>query len=207
MLLTARQFKNISIRGRVAYAICCLENALEFYNIKGAGWNWYLSKLWWYTELPTKSDPAIDNCYQAERWHSVIRELSPIYINDPKTSYETLISDTKVFFKEDLPTKSEYLMLKESFIQSNPVIDEIASKIYLLGCCELWCAITSYSKSTLDYLQNILNIMFQQKIHLPSLEPFEQYVFHKQGWDYDLHGFGEIFDGTKYSKFIRKCND
>ena len=170
MILTAGQFKKISIRGRVAYAICCLENVLYFNDIKGAGWNWYLSKLWWYTELPTKSDPNIGNCYQAERWHSVIRELSPRYINDPKTTYETLISDAKVFYKEDLPSKTEYLMLKEAFSQSNPVIDEIASIIYRLGCCELWCAIVSYSKSTLDYLQNILDIMLKHKINCETVE-------------------------------------
>lgn len=202
--IKAKHFKHISIRGRLAYAICCLENMLEFYNIKGEGWNWYLKKLWWYTELATKPDPEISNNYQAERWHSIINKLSPDYIRELTPTYELVINNAKakVFYKEDLPSEEEFLMLKEAYKQSNQIVEETITNIFHIGCCELWCAVVGYSKDTLNYLQNILSTMYEQGIPLPSVEPFKQYVFYKDGWDYDLHGFGEMFDGTQYSKFV-----
>jgi len=154
--------------------------------------------------LATEADPTISNCYQAERWYSIVYDISPSYMRNEGISYDILVQKMQVLYKEDLPTEEEYLMLKDAYRQSNEVVEKIITNIFHIGCCELWCAIIGYSKQTMEYLQNVIDIMNKQKIPLPSMEPFNKYVFSKDGWDYDLYGFGEMFDGTIYSKFVNK---
>lgn len=201
-------FIGISIRGRVAYGICCLENALEHYNIQGEGWNLLLKKLWWYMELAADCDPDINNCYPLELWADLIASIQP----DSLKAYATYkdLAEGHWCFERNIPAEEEYNLLKEAYKNSNEVINEICKPLHQLGSCELWCGIDEVSESTLGYLQEILDIMYERGIPLPSKEPFEQYVFHKKGWekkgyDDDLHAFGEMFDGTQYSKFINNA--
>ena len=58
MKINEKDLKKISIRGRVAFGICCLENAMEKYKINGQGWNLLLEKLWSFTSLPAKFVPV-----------------------------------------------------------------------------------------------------------------------------------------------------
>lgn len=202
------QFKKISIRGCVAYSICCLENALEHYNLKGDGWNFLLKKLWWYTELRAYCDPSINNCYPLERWWALISILSPKYQKGVEWNYEKFKS--QLLSDEDMPTPQELDLLSESYKQTNDVIDELVDYVYHIGVNELWAGIGETSPDTLRNLQGLIDLMCENHIPLPSMEPFRQYVFHKKGWynrnlEDDLHGFGEIFDGTQYSKFVNSA--
>ncbi len=205
MKIKARQFEKISIRGCVAYGICCLENALEHYNIRGEGWNILLKKLWWYTELSAESDPTINYCLPLERWWALISELSPKYHRSVGWEEKKLMS--KLLCDEDIPTVQEREKLLKSYKQSNDIIDRIVLCVYKIGIGDLWAGIGENSPVTLLNLQNLIDLMYEQQIPLPSIEPFKQYVFHKPGWDYDLHAFGEMFDGTQYSKFVNKKSD
>lgn len=202
MLINAKQFEKISIRGCVAYGICCLENALEHYNIQGDGWNILLKKLWWYTELSAENDPSIDNCLQLERWAYVSANISP-HILKLFASYCDFSKKAKWWFKDNILTEQEYQLLKTEYINCNETIENICRQIHDIGTNDLWAGIGRTSPDTLRSLQMLIDLMNEQSIPLPPKEPFEQYVFHKKGWDYDLHGFGEIFDGTQYSKFIK----
>lgn len=203
MPVNARQFKKISIRGRVAYGICCLENALENYNIQGEGWNFLLKKLWWYMELRAECDPKINNCYPLELWADLIATIQPDILKTFATYKD--FTEGHWYFERIIPTEEEYNLLKSTVKDSNRVIDEICKPLHKMGSCELWCGIKGYSPDTLDYLQRLLNVMYENNIPLPSKEPFEQYVFCKKGWDWDseFYAFGEMFDGTQYSKFIK----
>ena len=201
-MINSKQFEQISIRGCVAYGICCLENALEHYNINGEGWNFLLKKLWWYTELSAESDPNIDNCLQLERWAYVSCNISPNVLK-LLSDYHDFVEKPKWWFKDNIPTEQEYQLLKSTYEGSNEVIENICSKIYDIGTNELWAGIGKTSPDTLRPLQELIDLMYEHSIPLPSIEPFKQYVFHKKGWDYDLHGFGETFDGTQYSKFVK----
>lgn len=202
MKVRAKDFEKISIRGCVAYGICCLENALEYYNIHGEGWNFLLKKLWWYTELSAASDPSISNCLPLERWAYLNAEIEPNNIKK-YSNYANFSSLERWWFKEDIPSEYEYNILKESFKESNQFINRICEKLHQVGASVLWCGIGDTSPYTLRPLQELIDLMYDQQIQLPPIEPFKQYVFHKEGWDYDLHAFGEMFDGTQYSKFVK----
>ncbi len=206
MKIKARKFKKISIRGCVAYGICCLENALEHYNLQGEGWNFLLRKLWWYTELSAESDPTIYNCLQLERWAYLNANIEPGNL-ESFINYDEFSKQKNWWFIEDMPTLMEYCILKETYEGSNRVIDLICKHLHQVGVSDLWAGIGKTSPYTLMHLQNLINLMYEQQIPLPSIEPFKQYVFHKPGWDYDLHAYGEMFDGTQYSKFVKKESD
>lgn len=201
MKVNANQFEKISIRGCVAYGICCFENALEHYNAKGEGWNYLLKKLWWYTELSAACDPRINNSLPLERWAGLIGEISPDRIKKYPT-YAEFSAPKRWWFEDNVPSEQEYNMLNEAYRHTNSVIDDIYTFLLQVGITDLWCGIGKISLDTLISLQNIIDIMYQNEIPLPSIEPFKQYVFHKDGWDYDLHAYGETFDGTQYSKFV-----
>ena len=201
MLINAKQFKKISIRGCVAYGICCLENALEYYKIQGEGWNFLLKKLWWYTELSAENDPNRGNCLPLERWWALIGEIFPKYQKNVGWNYDEL--KAQLHNDDNIPTPRELDLLLESYNQTNDVIDELVICVYDIGTNDLWAGIRKTSPATLMGVQKLLDIMYKQKLPLPPKEPFEKYVFHKKGWDYDLHGFGEMFDGTQYSKFVK----
>ena len=49
-ILSHRLYR-VSGRGRAAYLILCLENALKFYHQDFAAWEWVLGRLWSITEL------------------------------------------------------------------------------------------------------------------------------------------------------------
>lgn len=201
MQINAQQFEKISIRGCVAYGICCLENALEYYNIHGEGWNFLLRKLWWYTELPAACDPTINNCLPLERWWALISELLPRRHENSGWKMQELRA--QLYCDEDLPNSKELELLLESYKQTNKQINLLVEYVFNIGVSDLWAGIGETSPYTLMHLQNLINLMYEQQIPLPPIEPFKQYVFHKEGWDYDLHAFGEMFDGTQYSKFVK----
>ncbi len=201
MKIKARQFKKISIRGCVAYGICCLENALEHYNLQGEGWNFLLRKLWWYTVLPAACDPTINNCLPLERWWALISEIFPKYHKDAGWDMHELRS--QLYCDEDIPDSKELELLLESYKQTNNNINLLVKNIFDIGSNDLWAGIGKTSPNTLIPLQELIDLMYEQQIPLPSIEPFKQYVFHKPGWDYDLHAYGEMFDGTQYSKLVK----
>lgn len=202
MQINAQQFEKISIRGCVAYGICCLENALEHYNLRGEGWNFLLKKLWWYTELSAESDPTINNCLQLERWAYVSCNISPKILKMLPNYYD-FVHKAKWWFKDNIPTEQEFELLKTTCLNCNEAIESICWLIYNIGSSDLWAGIGETSPDTLRPLQELIDLMYEQQIPLPPIEPFKQYVFHKEGWDYDLHAFGEMFDGTQYSKFVK----
>lgn len=203
MQINAQQFEKISIRGCVAYGICCLENALEHYNLHGEGWNFLLKKLWWYTELSAALDSTI-NCLPLERWAYLNTNIEPGKL-ESFANYDEFSKAKNWWFIEDMPTIKEYSMLKETYEGCNHVINLICKHLHQVGVSDLWAGIGNTSPNTLIPLQELINLMYEQQIPLPSIEPFKQYVFHKPGWDYDLHAFGEMFDGTQYSKFVKNA--
>lgn len=201
MKVRAKDFENISIRGCVAYGICCLENALEHYKIHGEGWNFLLKKLWWYTELSAESNPAINNCLPLERWWALISELLPR--RHEHIGWDMRELRAQLYCDEDLPDPKDLDLLLESYKQTNKNINMLVEDVFDIGTNDLWAGIGKTSPDTLRPLQELIDLMYDQQIQLPPIEPFKQYVFHKEGWDYDLHAFGEMFDGTQYSKFVK----
>lgn len=204
--ISQEEFSKISIRGRVAYGICCLENAMIKYNISGEGWNILLKRMWEYTTLSGALDRKI-GMLTLEKWMNLTKFLpkQEYYYGAP--NYKLFV-ERRVCYPEEPPTEDTYNKLFDSYHgHKNEVINKMCSIVFDIGSDEMYAGIDEKSKVTLDDLQEMLDIMYENEIPLPDIEPFRQYVFHKSGWDYDLHGWGEMFEGTQYSKFVNKSEE
>lgn len=204
--LSSSQFEKISIRGRVAYAICCLENAMETYGVQGESWNLLLKNLWSFTTLPSETAPLEGGGVELilERW---------VYINDrflPSSVIETDYSLVQAYNMRDgfpnmLPDEETYNRARYEFIaQSNDVINEICRKIYNIGSCEIWGGLDKRSLSTLHGLQKLIDYMKANDIPLPDVEPFKQYEYAPKDVNGDYYGWGYTFDGRIHSKYLKK---
>lgn len=160
--MESEEFKDLSIRARVAYGICCLESAINYYNINHFDWTFILDVLWSYTNG------------NIGKWHEIMAECSPDSILED-LSYEvkgiTIISI------------EEYEKLRTLFMQSNKVCQDIINIIFNIGTRDLYSSIVNGSPDTLKYLQQIIEIMKHNNIPLPDVEYFRKYSIHdNEGW-------------------------
>ncbi|MBO4990058.1 MAG: hypothetical protein J6D37_06970 [Clostridia bacterium] len=195
----------ISIRGRVAYGICCLENAMLRYGISGEGWNMLLRRMWEYTTLSGALDEKL-MMLGLEKWSNLLYFLPDeeyFYQRDYAKFIQSITFPDQTFlYPEEPPTKEVFETLCDSYqAHDHETIKKLCRSIFDIGADELCAGIDQVSLVTLDELQKLLDIMYAEKIPMPEVEPFRQYIFHPS-WDYVVHGWGEQFDGTKYSKFI-----
>lgn len=49
-------FRQISVRGRMAYLLCIFENLLIYFKCDKEDWKWILEKLWQYTNIEYLDD-------------------------------------------------------------------------------------------------------------------------------------------------------
>ncbi|MBO4990336.1 MAG: hypothetical protein J6D37_08410 [Clostridia bacterium] len=206
--ITSDEFVKISIRGRVAYGICCLENAMLRYGISGEGWNMLLCRMWEFTTLSAAYDETL-KMLGLEKWSNLLYFL-PEREYFPQRDYAKFIQritfrDHMFLYPEEPPTKEVFEKLCDSYqAHDHETIKKICHSIFDIGSDELCAGIDDKSQNTLDELQKLLDMMYAEKIPMPEVEPFRQYDFMRAEWGYDSdeHGWGEPFDGTKYSKFI-----
>lgn len=198
MLINSKNFEKISIRGRVAFGICCLENAMEKYKVSGQGWNLLLENLWSFTSLPSIFVP-IDSGgieFVLERWFYNVAIRARFII-------ETEYSLAKTNPSYDMIDEKSYNLIRKDLIdQSNEVLIKINSFILEIGFCELWAGLDKTSPNTLKCLQKLIDFVNTKSIPLPDMEPFKQYEYNPKGIDDDSRGWGYTFDGRQYSKFI-----
>ena len=203
MQINSKDFKKISIRGRVAFGICCLENAMEKYKVSGQGWNLLLEKLWSFTSLPAVFVP-IDSGgieFVLERWAD-INDFMPYskFFYEPY-SYVDLCKYLMLYNRKIID-ENEYYLLREAYRDTNDIITSICSFAVDIGMCELWSTPDRYSATTLEELYKLIDFMNKNNISLPDMEPFKQYEYNPKGIDDDSRGWGYTFDGRQYSKFI-----
>ena len=198
-MLTVKDFEKLSIRATVAYSICCLENALEFYNLHGEGWNILLANMWRYTEL---SWQTINYVYPFDTWIDVG------YLTPARTCFQSAKSLEEGFaeFQERMwyqsTSKEIYFKLRESYVGTNDVVNVLCQKIYDGGIGQTWEGFRDTAKYLLYEFQIVLSTMYANNIPLPDIEPFKIYPFKSRGYGRDEYGWGRTFDGTQYSKFI-----
>lgn len=164
------KFKNISIKGRVAYGISCLERALICYSCTLKNWEWVLEKIWEFTSIEYLDD-----------WFYEMAEFLP----------DSLLEDN-----EYIPEEFEYITEKQFYIllelyqkESNQVINQIFNLIFEMGTFDLYSRLENYSPNTLICLEKINNIMVLNNIELPSVANFIRYSY------YENKGWGNSFEG------------
>ena len=168
-------FKDISIRGRVAYCISCFENVLLYYGCDKEKWKFVLEQLW-----------SFMNVEYVDDWFYQTAEILPECILEDKYDedpYEFI--DKRMFYE-----------LYQLYDSSCEVIKKIIRLIFELGSRELYGRIQGYSESTIEILEKVIQLCKKESIQLPDIADYKKYSFSvKNGW-------GEKFEGRKLSKIL-----
>ncbi|GAA4275919.1 hypothetical protein [Aquimarina mytili] len=155
-------FSNISIRGRVAYAIICLENAIRFYEKENLDWLYIFNLLWAYTKD------------EVGNWHYPMAESTP----------KSIMFDADYSSKEmEYIDRDEYEKLSLLYKNSNNTINYIIDKLFEIGTRDLYSSIINNSPDTLKYLQEIIDVMEERGITLPNIKFFQKFpISENEGW-------------------------
>ena len=166
-------FKNISIRGRMAYLLCTFESILNFYNCEKEKWCWILEKLWQYTSMEYLDD-----------WMYMMAEYMP----------ESILEDKM----EDIEfiTENEIKELKILYTNCSKEINKMLRIVFELGTIDLYSKLLNYSPNTLEKLKEGMDIAIRICGKLPDKSEFEKYKY-TEG-----NGWGIPFDGKKFSLYL-----
>lgn len=165
-----KSLEKISIRGRMAYAICLFERLLLYYKCDKQDWVEILEKLWAYTSVEYLDD-----------WMYEFAEWLP----------ESILEDTLDDF--EFITNEEYEHLYKLYNKSCLEIRLFIKIIFEIGSIDLYSKLTDNSPNTLKKLQEAIDIYEANNIDIISIEPFRQYSFQER------NGWGERFDGRSLS--------
>ncbi|MES2776855.1 MAG: hypothetical protein V4722_21945 [Bacteroidota bacterium] len=158
----SNEFRNVSIRGRMAFGIICFENALKHFDYDVEDWQMILRELWSFTEIE-----------YIDEWLYSFAEYKASSI------LEDLSFSEKGFEKL---TRSEYGILKKLYFNSDNLIQELTDLLFWLGTVEMYGQIVDNSPKTLEELQKIMNVMATNGIQLPQGSLFLKFSFTEDGW-------------------------
>ncbi|WP_338555851.1 hypothetical protein [Paenibacillus sp. KS-LC4] len=163
------KFINISMRGRVAYGISCLENALLSFKYDLNDWKIVLNYLWEFTSIQYLDD-----------WNDAAVELIP----------ENLL-EFRMYEEHEFErlSKQEFVYLYNLYQDIDVSIDKLIRSIYELGVSHVYTEIEGYGESSLKSLERLVNVMFINNFPLPSIEPFLKYsIKENRGWGNKFEG-------------------
>lgn len=169
-------FKDISLNGRVAYAISCFENLLLSLNYNSVMWNDVLKYLWEFTSIQN-----------LEEWNDKIAEIIPENLLE-FNSYE---EDDFEYIDKDTFKK-----LYELYQNIDTKVEFIIRQIFYIGSSHSYSRIDGCGQNSLDQLDILIEFMRSNSISLPDIKPFLKYsIKENKGW-------GNDFDGSKLSKIL-----
>ncbi len=155
-------FINISLRARVAFAILCLENAIDHFDLPKNKWQIVLKKLWELTSMK----------YVDEWLYSV-----------SKIMYSSILEDNYSEEWKQYLSISEYMQLRELYLTTPNLIFEILDYIFEIGTIDMYGAILDNSKETLKLLKQLIMLISKENIILPNVEPFAKFsIAENDGW-------------------------
>lgn len=120
--MSAQDFLEISIRGRVAFSILCLENAVKFYHYNTKEWGFIFDSLWTFCD----QNMAI--------WQESVAEITP-----------SVVCEEVDFLKKGYRyhTKETHDHLQLVYSESHEVVLQIIDQIHELGITNINVSITS----------------------------------------------------------------
>lgn len=169
--MNKNDFKKISIRGRVAFAICCLESIIMAYRYDINEWSVLLNRLWLIAELEDVSD-----------WLYITAECLPENILEA-ASYDY---GSFQHINED-----EYEQLYKLYSECKEDTWELIEIIFDLGTAQMYSNIKGFSEATLNEIEKVITFMKAKNISMPSVSQFRMLLY------YD--GWGETFDRKELS--------
>lgn len=194
------KFKQTSVRALVAYSICCLENALEYFNQGGDGWQHLLGKLWQFTQIEEGDDDALRN------WFG-IADLLPNKLVTPYDKYLTRSKPADEDIKLERVDEPTYQQIATCCENCHSVVAELCDGVYNVAASTLHEIFRDVAYVTLANLQEtVLDVMYLNRVPLPKISPLVDipYELPLRGSAYSL---GSTFDGTQYSKFLKNSSN
>ena len=190
-------FKNISKRAVVAYSLCCLENALEFYNNRGDGWNVLLSYLWKFTQLEETDTDAVKS------WFGLY-DLLPNSFARPYDKYLKSHGRFKEEIELERVSQEEYELIELACNDSHSVIGELCEGILDLAAATTADFFYDVSYSTLFALHEcVLDVMERNDIPLADVNSFSKYPHEVPQDGQSSNCWGKTFDASIFSKILR----
>jgi hypothetical protein len=177
------QFNDISIRGRTAFGICCLERILAKDNVRSKGWEFLLNFMWELVSLPDTDHENDGRC---------IDDLSRSYSECHSRAIACRLRGDKIRWTYTL-SEEQFLLLAEiykNFENYYPIID----KIFDVGLGEFCGGVNYPGYLTSMSLNELIVLVKKTRIELPAIEPFKKYVFGVNTRD-DDYCYGTAFDG------------
>lgn len=166
-------FKQISIRGRMAYLIRSFEKMLLHYNFEREGWIMVLEILWAYTSTECLED-----------WMYEVAEYMP----------NSILEDT--MGDAEYITENDFKHLYELYNKVPQNIHLFLQIIFECGTCEIYSRIRNGSPRTLRKVDEAINVLKMNNIDLIDTTPFKIYKYS------ECDGWGERFDGKKISEIL-----
>lgn len=171
-----QNFEDISIKGRVAYGINCLENAINHYNYGKEKWQFVLGQLWKFTDIEYLDD-----------WYYQTAEFMP----------DSILEDEKYNEADfEFIDKAQFYKLYDLYTNANEPVKRMIRMIFDIGSKELYGKIQGHSDSTLKHLKEVMNLCQSENIKLPNGEIYRKYSFEENG------GWGESFEGREMSLIL-----
>ncbi len=158
------KLKEVSNRGKVAFAICCFENAIKHYGLNKADWLFVIQELWSFCN----SNMAI--------WQERFGELTPFVVSE---NVDFKIKDYKYLSKE------QHDNLQTLYKNTPSVILVLLGMIYEVGITNVFVKVnsTALKEAQLPFLNDIIYLMKSNNIPLPEIELFKKYpVTENDGW-------------------------
>jgi hypothetical protein len=158
------KLKEFSNRGKVAFAICCFENAIKYYGLNKVNWLFVIQELWSFCN----SSMAI--------WQEKFGELTPFVVNE---NVDFKIKDYHYLSKE------QHDNLQSLYKDAPAVILVLLGLIYDIGITNVLVKVNSNSlkEAQLPFLNDIIKLMEENNIPLPEIELFEKFpITENEGW-------------------------
>lgn len=170
--------KNISMNGRIAYAIQCIEKYLvEKYPNKD------------FKKLSIEMWKATSDFF--DKWHDEFIEIIPEYLYEFGEKYQ---KDKWDYLNEE---NFNYWINFFNEIKKDPNINKLLTNLAEISMVYCYTPIPDEGKESLKLIENIENILNENKINLPESDTFSFSKFaEKNGW-------GNDFDGKKYSLILK----
>jgi hypothetical protein len=158
------KLKEISNRGKVAFAICCLENTLAHFELNKEDWLFVIQESWKFCN----SDMAI--------WQERFGELTPFVVSEDV--------DFEVKNYQYL-SRLQHDNLHVLYKNAPPVITTLLGLIYEIGITNVLVKVNSSSlkEAQLPFLNDAIHLMEKNHITLPEINLFEKFpISENNGW-------------------------
>ena len=170
------EFADVSIRGRLAFGVCCLIKVIENRNQFKDEWTLVIERLWSFTES-----------YMFNEWLDIAVDITPYALMDDE------MLDPKEFVTL---SKSQFDSLRSLYAYQNQSVLKIVDDIYDVGSTEVYGGVELDSPTTLNLLLEIFREMDELKVTYPDTSFFKKFRF--------KDGFGDRFTKEDRSEFQKR---